>query len=79
VQAIHIDDMKSLLPFIIMILLVAAPLATSAFATNEVCKHTILYSLTFPPQKEHIILCHANGKTLAKINKADEQYNARQE
>jgi hypothetical protein len=76
--------MKSLTPFIIIILLVAAtaPFATSAFAhprSESVCKHTTLYVLTFPPQREKVILCHPVGKTLAKINKANEQYNARQE
>jgi hypothetical protein len=68
--------MQSLSPFIITVVLVVAPFATSPpFARNETCKHTSLYSLTFPPQKEHLILCHPTGNALAKINKSNEQYN----
>jgi hypothetical protein len=59
-------------------MLPTAPLTTSVFAANddEICKHMTLYSLTFHPQKEHMILCHPTGKTLAKQNQANIQFNA---
>jgi hypothetical protein len=58
---------------IVTALLFAVPIINAD--AEQVCQKTTLYTLTFHPQTEHVVLCHPTGKDLVKANDANILFN----